>query len=155
MDDLIFDRTLSDVEEALSNPDSSTFLKGAYNYTDLNRIEIWCEYLQEKLKEYGFNENLEIKNNWSMTDFITRTEIDRIRNNIDILKNFCYALETEEIEYDNTMNYTKANIIEKILYEINEHLKNLSKQINLSEQIGFFIVKKKYIHLDVINVGEE
>ena len=37
MDNLIFDRLKSDVDTALSNPENTSFLKGAYNYTDLNR----------------------------------------------------------------------------------------------------------------------
>ena len=54
MDDLIYDRSASDVETALNNPGSSTHLKGSYNFTDLNRVESWCEYLMNILKKYGF-----------------------------------------------------------------------------------------------------
>ena len=51
MDDLIYDRVLSDVENALNNPGDSSNLKGSYNYTDLNRVEKWCEYLKDILSK--------------------------------------------------------------------------------------------------------
>ena len=89
MDNLIYDRTLDDVETALINAGSRINLKGSYNYTDLNRVENWCKYIEEILKKYGFSQNLEIKTNWFLTDYPTRKEIDRIRSNIDTLKEFC------------------------------------------------------------------
>ena len=52
MDDLIYDRVLSDVENALNNPGNSSNLKGSYNYTDLNRVEKWCEYLKDILSKF-------------------------------------------------------------------------------------------------------
>ena len=88
MDDLIYDRVLSDVENALNNPGNSSNLKGSYNYTDLNRVEKWCEYLKDILSKYGFAETLIIKTNWNMKDYPTRTQIDRIRHNIDKLKEY-------------------------------------------------------------------
>ena len=55
--DLIYDRTQEDVDYALNNSASTDFLKGAYNYTDLNRIEEWCEYLSQELKKYSYSAN--------------------------------------------------------------------------------------------------
>lgn len=150
MDDLIFDRLSSDVDTALNNPGNTVNLKGSYNYTDLNRIEQWCEYLQEKLKEYGFKEELVLKQDWNLRDFPTRAQIDRIRGNIDTLKNFCYALLTENIVYDNTMDFEKANILEKILYDINEHIKEMTSIINLPLKMGVTLVNNKYFDL-IIN----
>lgn len=48
-----------------------------------------------------------------MKDYPTRTQIDRIRHNIDKLKEFCYGIITDSIIYNNTMNYEQANILEK------------------------------------------
>ena len=150
MDNLIFDRLSSDVDTALNNPENTTNLKGSYNYTDLNRIEQWCEYIQEKLKEYGFKEELVLKLDWNLRDYPTRTHIDRIRSNIDTLKNFCYSLLTETIVYDNTMDFEKANILEKILFDINEHIKEFTVIINLPFKIGITLVHNKYFDL-IIN----
>ena len=149
MDDLIYDRTLSDVETALRTPNSSEFLKGAYNYTDLNRVEGWCEYIQELLRSYGFNQELETKTDWNVTDFPSQAQIDRIRNNIDTLKNFCYAISTETIEYNNTLDYEQANILEKILFDINQYIEEILVTLTPSPQMGFLLVRRKYIHLKV------
>ena len=86
MDNLIFDRLKTDVENALNNPSSTEFLKGSYNYTDLNRVEQWCEYIQNLLNDYGKGISLEIKTNWNLRDYPTRVQIDRIRGNIEYLK---------------------------------------------------------------------
>ena len=111
MDNLIYDRLSSDVDTALNNPDSTSSLKGAYNYTDLNRVETWCEYIENILIEYGFVGGLVLKKNWNIRDYPTRTHIDRIRNNIKTLRDYCRGLETEVIVFNNTMNYVQANFL--------------------------------------------
>lgn len=149
MDDLIYDRTANDVETALSNPGSNEHLKGSYNYTDLNRIETWCEYLKTTLAKYGFDKNLVIKTNWNMKDFPTRKHIDRIRNNIDTLKDFCYALLTETINYNNTMDYEQANVLEKILYDINKYFEEMNIILNLPYNFGTTLIRRNYIKLSI------
>ena len=149
MDDLIYDRTASDVETALNNPGSNSNLKGSYNYTDLNRVESWCEYLENILKNYGFSETLVIKTDWNMRDYPTRTHIDRIRNNIDTLKNFCYALTTDTIIYNNTLNYEQANTLEKILSDIDTYFKQIHVILNLPYNFALMLIRDSYIELSV------
>lgn len=149
MNNLIFDRMSGDVNDALNNASNSTFLKGAYNYTDLNRVEDWCKYLQEKLKGYGFSEKLVIKQDWNVKDYPTRTQIDRIRGNIQTLRNYCYALLTEEIIYNNTLDYEQANVLEKILHDIDLHIKKMTVLVNLSYNLGSTVIQKKYINLEM------
>lgn len=147
MDNLIYDRLLSDVEDALNNPDGSEYLKGSYNHTDLNRVETWCKYLKDILHGYGFNENLNIKTNWNMRDYPTKDSIDRIRNNIQSLKEFCQGLTSEDIIYNNTLNYEQANTFEKILFDINAYFERIHSKLNLEENIGFYLINKKYVNL--------
>ncbi len=156
MDRLIFDRTRTDVEEALGNPNSSQMLKGTYNYIDINRVEEWCKYIYEELEKYGFKEELVIKINWSILDFPTRIEIDRIRTNIYKLKDYCYSLLSEEIAYNNTLDYQQANILEKVLFDINEHFKNLTIIKNIKYGIGTNLIQNKYItsKVDTETLGE-
>ncbi len=159
MDDLIFDRLLSDVETALNNPGNIAQLKGSYNYTDLNRVEQWCEYLKDILSKYGFSELLTIKTNWNIRDYPTRTNIDRIRHNIDKLKSFCYGIITETITYNNTMNYEQANVLEKVLYDINQYFETMNRKLELPYNFGTTLINRKYIDLtintDTINVEHE
>ena len=49
----IYDRTRADVDLIRLDPTNENN-KGAYNYTDLNRVETNCEYLMNKLNVYGF-----------------------------------------------------------------------------------------------------
>lgn len=149
MEDLIYNRLLSDVSTALNNPNNSNSLKGAYNYTDLNRVEKWCEYLYNLFKKYGFNKTLNIKTDWKMTDFPTRTQMDRIRKNIDVLKSFCTAILTETIIYNNTMNYEQANVLEKVLYDIYQYFLNLRKEMLLSYNFGTTLIHNKFVNLTV------
>lgn len=90
---LIYDRTALDVLNAKNNPSSEEFLKGNYNYTDLNRIEEWCNYLQYLYKSENRNVNLDLK-------------IDKV--NYNEFKNITYS----ELAYDvqqssNLFNYSK------------------------------------------------
>ena len=152
MDDLIFDRLSSDVDMALNNPNSSSNLKGAYNYTDLNRVESWCEYLQELLKTYGFGEELDIKTDWTISDYPTRTEIDRIRQNVDTLKSFCISINPGTILYNNTLNYEQANLLEKILYQIYILLTEMKMKLSQPYNFGVAIIIKDYVYLEVNNI---
>ena len=145
----IYDRTRADVDLIRLDPTNENN-KGAYNYTDLNRVETNCEYLMNKLNVYGFQEQLILKKDWNVYDIPTKTQIDRIRENIETLKNFCYALLTEQIKYDNTMDYKKANALEKILYDINEHIKEFNRIVNLNYNIAILPIRKTYIELRCI-----
>lgn len=147
MDNLIFDRLKTDVENALNNPSSTEFLKGSYNYTDLNRVETWCEYIQNLLNDYGKEINLEIKTNWNLRDYPTRAQIDRIRGNIDYLKDMFQRLKTETIEYTNTLDYEKANVLEKIIYDVYEYIKEMTRTLELQYNFGATLIRKKYITL--------
>lgn len=154
MDDLIFDRLASDVDNALNNPDSTSDLKGAYNCSDLNRVETWCEYLQHFLEIWGFKEELVVKKDWNIRDYPTRTEIDRIRQNIDTLKSFCQAIQTENIIYNNTLNYQQANALEKIMYDIVQHIEDNSRDDDFDYYVAVFSMCEKfydiYINEDVM-----
>lgn len=158
MKKLIYDRTELDVINAKANPSSEEHLKGNYNYTDLNRLEEWCNYLMLlfnnngidltlnlKIRPYNYNELLNMKYEdlkltkyielyiglWEMTDIPTFNEIKRIRDNIQKIKDKLLTKSILNIVYNNTMDYIQANILEQILYEIDEmfslYLKSLLK----------------------------
>ena len=132
--DLIFDRTIEDVNYALSHPDSTEFLKGSYNYTDLNRIESNCEYIVELVNDIGLlpgKINLELKIDWKVTDIPTLMDINRIRNNVKILLEKLNIVNFEEIVFDNTMDYKKANALEKNLFLLKEQFKKFNKEIRI------------------------
>lgn len=124
MEELIYDRTQTDVEYALNNPSSTSFLKGAYNYTDLNRIEQWCEYIESQLNLYNYNVSITTKTDWSMSDFPTKAEMKRIRDNVEKLKEAFIAF-TNVPDSLEKMTYQKANDLEKVLHELDTLINNM------------------------------
>ena len=117
MEDLIYDRTTSDVNYAKTHQSDNEFLKGAYNYTDLNRVETWCEYLATELNNVGYSINITTKTDWTMADFPTKAEMERVRLNIrQIMTGYHFITKI----YQETPNfkYFHANRWEQILNEI-------------------------------------
>lgn len=89
-------------------------LKGALNYTDLNRIEGNCKELSELL---GIT--ITAKTDWILQDVPTVQEFERVRNNINTLKTSKYTPYSVPDTPEPPMNtYQKINDIEKILYDI-------------------------------------
>lgn len=123
MENLIFDRTQNDLAQGTS--------KSYYNYTDMNRVESWCEYLANLLTSYSYPVSITIKKNWNMSDLPNVSDMERIRNNIDTIKTAFYAY-TEVPENLNYMTIEKANDIEKILSEIDNLIKNMCNEFRYS-----------------------
>lgn len=109
LDNLIFDRVTKDIVEGNK--------KGYYNFNDLNRIETWCRYLSDYLNKYNYRNHITPRTNWVMSDLPYNSELERIRKNIKTLKD-TYITVSEMPDNLNLMTIDKANIIEKILDEI-------------------------------------
>lgn len=115
---MITDRTQSDVTNL--NIDSSTASKGAYNYTDLNRVESKVKELNDLLVSYNYMSALTTKLNWAITDKFNVNDSTRYLNNIKAIRN-ALATYTTTPQVPSTMaylTYQKANDIEKILVDI-------------------------------------
>lgn len=134
MDSLIYDRTQSDVDYALNNPDSSSLLKGAYNYNDLNRIETWCEYLAQQLNSYNYYVDITVKTNWTMEEFPTKVQMKRIRDNVQKLKNAFMSYTSVPASLEK-MTYQKANDLEKVLYELDTLINNMIASFYYSGEV--------------------
>lgn len=111
---LIYDRTLSDV--------TSRRAKGNYNVSDFKRIQDWQIYIKEKLNEMGYYvPALWIHEEWDI-DYLPRlSEINKIKNNLQILKDSFYDIpNTPEVpsQSRNAINFGEANDIEKIMVDM-------------------------------------
>ncbi len=91
-------------------PTSAT--KGAYNYSDLNRVELVVAELSRRL---GLN--LPTKTDWNQWDLPTQSEMARYLTNVRLLRNACPEKDTlpELPPSLYSMTYTTANDIETIL----------------------------------------
>lgn len=123
MENLIFDRTQNDLEQKTP--------KGYYNYTDLNRIEAWCEYLANLLTSYSYPVSIAIKKDWTMSDLPNANDMERIRGNVNGIKTAFHAY-TDVPENLNYMTIEKANDIEKILSELDFLTKNMISSFRYS-----------------------
>lgn len=118
---LITDRTQTDVDNI--NIDSSTTSKGAYNYTDLNRVETKVKELNEYLKTYNYmTETLSTKLDWAMTDKFNQSNNNNNRylSNLRKIRQALATIPTTP-QVPSTManlTYDKANDIEKMLIDI-------------------------------------
>lgn len=121
--DLIYDRTQSDL--------ANNTAKGFYNYTDLNRIEEWCDYISEELNSYNYYNTIIVKTDWTVYDFPTVSEMNRIRNNVNALKEAYYSFTNVPSNLEK-MTIQKANAVEKVLFEINDLIFKMTAEFRKS-----------------------
>ena len=131
---LITDRTSSDASYAksfqgkmwsnLSTEQKAEYLlglKGAYSYTDFNRVENAVQYISDLLKLYGYLNTVNVKTDWTAEDIQNVAEIQRYIDNIAELKNKYYSnVEGDLPTTSNWLTIEGANYIEKVLVNIEE-----------------------------------
>ena len=119
--DPIYDRTYGDVQSAQYNPNQEN-PKGCWNATDLNRIEKNTAYCAEWMLEQKIVRtppSITVRDNdyWQMNVIPTKSEIDRIINNVRLLvelssNNPAIAYQLPTIYAATQINYVLANQIE-------------------------------------------
>lgn len=163
---MITDRSLSDVEIAkslikkgfqnMTNEEKQSFLsglKGAYNYTDVNRVESAVEYLAERLvktpeelREFSENsgvywyenffdveyspedyKGIEAKNDWKLNDEFTEEERQKYLQKILYVLGALDAVPSEFPQTLKGLTHSGANTIEKSLVDFDNSLKGLQK----------------------------
>lgn len=125
---LITDRTQADVDRVhslaskgwanMTADEQAEWLvgmKGAYNYTDLNRVEGAVQTLAEIL-----GVTVTVKTDWTVTDIPKQADMNRYLENIRKLraKNYILAGTPQAPSSMNNFTYSMANNIEKILADI-------------------------------------
>ena len=137
---LITDRTKADVElvSALAakgwNMTEEELLrwlsgmKGAYNYTDLNRVEKAVQYVSNRFKQAGFDIVLDTKTDWTYTDFPELAQMERyLENGRRLRQALPMAANVPQVPANmNKLTYEDANNIEKILLVIDDVITNIS-----------------------------
>ena len=150
---LITDRTNADVSYAqrmkgkkwadLTSEQKAEYLlglKGAYSYTDFNRVENAVAYLSELLKTYGYENSVNVKTNWTSEDMQKVSEIQRYIDNIAELKNKYYtSIEGTMPTVSTWLTVEGANYLEKLLVNIEEIIINMTQN---------------FIHCGVANCGQ-
>lgn len=133
----VTDRTQADVDrvkalnakgwEAMTEAERTEWLaglKGAYNVSDLNRVEHNVAYLAELLGEYGYSVTVSPKVDWQVDDIPCAADMDAYLSDVKALKAAFYGT-TPLPESMNKISYTDANNIEKLLLEIETYINRM------------------------------
>lgn len=137
IDTLIYDRTAADTAAldalfakaragSLTEEEKAILAdpahKGAYNYTDLNRVNTAMEYLVTRLRGYGYavagyqrDETL-----WTMASIPNPARMQRYLDNVAAIRNTMAVLTTTPAVPDDMEGLTaaEANAIEKVLVDV-------------------------------------
>lgn len=139
---LITDRTQADVDfvytliQAIrtgiaTSEQAAAFLepqKGAYNYTDLNRVGAVINAINESLLAEGYGtEGLTMRTDWAEKDPFYPSDLAEYLNGVDELKNGI-PLPSAAPETPNAFQpFSNANQIEEILLLVSEILEKMMK----------------------------
>ena len=107
-----------------------TAAKGMYTHNDLNRVETTIENVAVQLRKLGYVvPEMTMKFDWTYEDTITKDDIDRYFSNIETLRSVrgVFPSTPKTPSTRENFNYSKANDIEKILYDIARIVENQEK----------------------------
>ena len=136
LDNLVFDRTALDVQRlhevtarlvsgTATAEDRAAWLagmKGAYNYTDLNRVGAAVEYLTALLYSLGYNVGTAAATGWTETDIPSNGQMEQYMLNIVVLR-YCLPYVAPAAPADmGRLTWQEANDIEEILYTLEDVL---------------------------------
>lgn len=154
MNDLIYNRTESDVEKAkrirtekvqtfaeLTPEDIEILEKGTLTINTLNRIEEKQEELKNLFEEDFYFVDEIVNKHWNYTDYFKQSDFDRILTNLEMLvKAYLVYTSTPAIPDGNYRKYETINDAEKILFDLDLMIND---------------VKSHYRECGTIECGEE
>ena len=115
--------TTAELEEYLSG------LKGAYNASDLNRVESAVKYIADRFAIVGMFPEVNVYVLWDRSMYPDPAEMDRYLTNIITLRALLpMAEDVPQVPPDiDKLNYEEANDIEKILLAVDDAITRISK----------------------------
>lgn len=154
LDDLIFDRTQSDVSRVQSltqkmiagtatDAEREEWLggmKGAYNAADLNRVGEAVEYLSDTLQALGYSVETSPKTDWTEADIPTQLQMKTYLENIRKLRDkLPYAAPDAPTDMTG-FSYQEANNVEEILYALERVLLAMQENFLLRQANTPFMI---------------
>ena len=95
-------------------------MKGAYNYTDMNRVEEAVAFVAERLREFGYLSFAPETHVWSAEDIPTESDLFRYFGNIATLRNaITVGASTPNVPAGIAgFGSSEANALEQILLDV-------------------------------------
>lgn len=102
--------------------------KGAYNYTDLNRVGTALRYLADLLIEYGYTVRVTAKRDWTEHDTPTASHMAQYLADVSAVRDaFAVPEEMPAVPASaEKLTWQAANAIETILQELDVLIKNIA-----------------------------
>lgn len=102
-------------------------LKGAYNSSDLNRVQSAVRYLGDRLAAAGYPLRLSDPKTWTAQDVPTQTELANYLADVRAIRGAFTLLNTTPPAPETMigLNYIRANNIEQILLDVDTLLSNI------------------------------
>lgn len=135
LENLITDRTSMDVDQVKTlmakawqdmTPEEQAEwlspLKGAYNYTDLNRVGGALNHVRDRLAEVGYLQAdiFTAREDWSREEIPTVSQITEYLQHVSLLREAFAQFPTTPAAptNPNSLDYAAANAIEQILIDV-------------------------------------
>lgn len=147
---LITDRTQFDVDKVhnlarkgwanmteAERAEWSAGLKGAYNATDLNRVQSATQYLQRRLADLGYSVGLSSGKTWMLNDTPTLADLNNYLADIRAIRGVLTLLDTTPLAPSTMagLNYQRANDIEQILLDVDRILTYMAATLVYSGEV--------------------
>lgn len=148
---LITDRTQSDVTyvamlaakgwSGMTEEEQSRWimdLKGAYNFSDLNRVGNAVSYVAGRLEDAGYYVPVDPKIDWMESDIPTESSMVRYLEDVETIRNTLTVLpDTPEVPEDMVgLTYEEANDIERILLAVDALITHMINAYFYSNEIN-------------------
>lgn len=111
--------------------------KGAYNYTDLNRVEEAVAYVSQRLAELGYATEQLVTRTWAVDEVPTVADMTRYLNNVKAIREALavYSTTPPAPESMKKLTFQGANDIERILLDVEMLAENMAFTFAYSGEI--------------------
>lgn len=136
---LILDRTRADVDEIkllmargwdnLTDEERQSWLndahKGAYNYTDLNRVGAAVNYVAALLTEWGYPYCPNMRTNWGTDELFYAEDLREYLAAVEGLRDRLATLATTPDVPEKLNHWQEANDLEQVIFDVHLLVQNM------------------------------
>lgn len=103
-------------------------MKGAYNYTDLNRVGAAMLTLQALFASYGYSVSVDVRTDWTAGEWPSKAEMDAYAQSVQNIRAALTVAETTPAAPDSMDDGTVTiwNNIEQILLDVEDLLNRIA-----------------------------